>query len=167
MYHTESFQAKLASQIFNGNCWDECLYYHFCLHLNFFFRCDLMTRCWSQEPHNRPTFSCIHDKLQEIRHSPLSFICCLENREASTGVINEAFEGESGQHPLLLWPLPRGQSAFHCICHCLKFSGCYMETAKIYLYHTERVKVHSVPSSYNELDEGCVKLPRKKAQIRL
>ncbi|XP_068040421.1 proto-oncogene tyrosine-protein kinase ROS isoform X1 [Anomalospiza imberbis] len=54
--------------------------------------CDLMTRCWSQEPHNRPTFSCIHDKLQEIRHSPLSFIHCLEDEEASTGVINEAFE---------------------------------------------------------------------------
>ncbi|RMC13082.1 hypothetical protein DUI87_10613 [Hirundo rustica rustica] len=54
--------------------------------------CDLMTRCWSQEPHNRPTFSYIHDKLQEIRHSPLSFIHCLEDKEASTGVINEAFE---------------------------------------------------------------------------
>ncbi|KAF4796561.1 hypothetical protein TURU_082759 [Turdus rufiventris] len=54
--------------------------------------CDLMTRCWSQEPHNRPTFSSIHDKLQEIRHSPLSFIHCLEDKEASTGVINEAFE---------------------------------------------------------------------------
>ncbi|XP_063245936.1 proto-oncogene tyrosine-protein kinase ROS isoform X3 [Prinia subflava] len=54
--------------------------------------CDLMTRCWSQEPHNRPTFSHIHDKLQEIRHSPLSFIHCLEDKEASTGVINEAFE---------------------------------------------------------------------------
>uniref|UniRef100_A0A8D2MBF9 Tyrosine-protein kinase receptor n=1 Tax=Zonotrichia albicollis TaxID=44394 RepID=A0A8D2MBF9_ZONAL len=58
--------------------------------------CDLMMRCWSQEPLNRPTFSCIHDKLQEIKQSPLSFICCLENREASAGVINEAFEGESG-----------------------------------------------------------------------
>lgn len=55
-----------------------------------------MTRCWSQEPHNRPTFSHIHDKLQEIRHSPLSFLHCLEDKEASTGVINEAFEGESG-----------------------------------------------------------------------
>uniref|UniRef100_A0A8C5JQ84 Tyrosine-protein kinase receptor n=1 Tax=Junco hyemalis TaxID=40217 RepID=A0A8C5JQ84_JUNHY len=54
--------------------------------------CDLMMRCWSQEPLNRPTFSCIHDKLQEIKQSPLSFICCLENREASAGVINEAFE---------------------------------------------------------------------------
>ncbi|NXS89380.1 ROS1 kinase, partial [Erpornis zantholeuca] len=53
--------------------------------------CDLMTRCWSHDAHNRPTFSYIHDKLQEIRHSPLSFIHCLD-REASTGVINEAFE---------------------------------------------------------------------------
>ncbi|NXU11988.1 ROS1 kinase, partial [Pardalotus punctatus] len=54
----------------------------------------LMRRCWSQEPHNRPTFSYIHDKLQEIRHSPLSFIHCLEDKEASTGVINEAFEDD-------------------------------------------------------------------------
>uniref|UniRef100_A0A674GT12 Tyrosine-protein kinase receptor n=1 Tax=Taeniopygia guttata TaxID=59729 RepID=A0A674GT12_TAEGU len=54
--------------------------------------CDLMTRCWSQEPHNRPTFSYIHDKLQEIRHSPLSFMHCLEDKKASIGVINEAFE---------------------------------------------------------------------------
>uniref|UniRef100_A0A8C0V2A0 Tyrosine-protein kinase receptor n=1 Tax=Cyanistes caeruleus TaxID=156563 RepID=A0A8C0V2A0_CYACU len=58
--------------------------------------CDLMARCWSQEPHSRPTFSYIHDKLQEIVHSPLSFNHCLGDKEASTGVINEAFEGESG-----------------------------------------------------------------------
>ncbi|KAM6432982.1 proto-oncogene tyrosine-protein kinase ROS [Rhynochetos jubatus] len=54
--------------------------------------CDLMTRCWAQEPHNRPTFSYIQDKLQEIRHSPLSFIDYLEDEEAATGVINQAFE---------------------------------------------------------------------------
>ncbi|XP_010283320.1 PREDICTED: proto-oncogene tyrosine-protein kinase ROS-like, partial [Phaethon lepturus] len=54
--------------------------------------CDLMTRCWAQEPHNRPTFSYIQDKLQEIRHSPLSFIYYLEDKEAATGVINQAFE---------------------------------------------------------------------------
>ncbi|NXY15945.1 ROS1 kinase, partial [Atrichornis clamosus] len=54
--------------------------------------CDLMTKCWSQEPHNRPTFFYIHDKLQEIRHSPPSFIHCLEDKETSTGVINPAFE---------------------------------------------------------------------------
>ncbi|NXF04409.1 ROS1 kinase, partial [Smithornis capensis] len=56
--------------------------------------CGLMTRCWSQEPHNRPTFSYIHDKLQEIRHSPQSFIYYLENKEASNGVINQAFDGK-------------------------------------------------------------------------
>ncbi|NXV92348.1 ROS1 kinase, partial [Calonectris borealis] len=55
--------------------------------------CDLMTRCWAQEPHNRPTFSYIQDKLQEIRHSSLSFIHYLEDKEAATGVINQAFEG--------------------------------------------------------------------------
>ncbi|XP_075353451.1 proto-oncogene tyrosine-protein kinase ROS [Mycteria americana] len=54
--------------------------------------CDLMTRCWAQEPHNRPTFSYIQDKLQEIRHSPLSFMHYLEDKEAATGVINQAFE---------------------------------------------------------------------------
>ncbi|XP_009680007.2 proto-oncogene tyrosine-protein kinase ROS isoform X4 [Struthio camelus] len=54
--------------------------------------CDLMTRCWAQEPHNRPTFFYIQDKLQEIRHSPLCIIHCLEDREAATGVINQAFE---------------------------------------------------------------------------
>ncbi|KFV43193.1 Proto-oncogene tyrosine-protein kinase ROS, partial [Gavia stellata] len=54
--------------------------------------CDLMTRCWAQEPHNRPTFSYIQDKLQEIRHSPLSFIHYLEDKEAATGIINQAFE---------------------------------------------------------------------------
>ncbi|XP_074718456.1 proto-oncogene tyrosine-protein kinase ROS [Strix uralensis] len=54
--------------------------------------CDLMTRCWNQEPHNRPTFSYIQDKLQEIRHSPLSFIHHLAVKEAATGVINQAFE---------------------------------------------------------------------------
>ncbi|KFO11050.1 Proto-oncogene tyrosine-protein kinase ROS, partial [Balearica regulorum gibbericeps] len=54
--------------------------------------CDLMTRCWAQEPHNRPTFSYIQDKLQEIRHSPLSFIQYLEDKEATTGFINQAFE---------------------------------------------------------------------------
>ncbi|XP_061222174.1 proto-oncogene tyrosine-protein kinase ROS isoform X2 [Neopsephotus bourkii] len=56
--------------------------------------CDLMTRCWAQEPHNRPTFSYIQDKLQEVRHSPLSFIHYLEDKEAATGVINQAFEGD-------------------------------------------------------------------------
>ncbi|KAF1505047.1 Proto-oncogene tyrosine-protein kinase ROS, partial [Eudyptula minor novaehollandiae] len=56
--------------------------------------CDLMTRCWAQEPHNRPTFSYIQDKLQEIRHSPLSFIHYLEDKKAATGVINQAFEGD-------------------------------------------------------------------------
>ncbi|NXE10719.1 ROS1 kinase, partial [Lophotis ruficrista] len=56
--------------------------------------CDLMTRCWAQEPHNRPTFSYIQDKLQEIRHSPLCFIHYLEDKEAATGVINQAFEGD-------------------------------------------------------------------------
>ncbi|NWR90991.1 ROS1 kinase, partial [Furnarius figulus] len=54
--------------------------------------CDLMARCWSQEPHNRPTFSYIHDKLQEMRHCPLSFIHFLEEKEVSGGVINRAFE---------------------------------------------------------------------------
>ncbi|KFQ24645.1 Proto-oncogene tyrosine-protein kinase ROS, partial [Merops nubicus] len=54
--------------------------------------CDLMTRCWAQEPHNRPTFSYIQDKLQEIRHSPLSFTYSLEDNEGETGVINQAFE---------------------------------------------------------------------------
>ncbi|XP_017684659.1 PREDICTED: proto-oncogene tyrosine-protein kinase ROS isoform X1 [Lepidothrix coronata] len=54
--------------------------------------CDLVTRCWSQEPHNRPTFSYIHAKLQEIRHCQLSFTHYLEEKEASTGVINQAFE---------------------------------------------------------------------------
>ncbi|NXD06422.1 ROS1 kinase, partial [Nothocercus nigrocapillus] len=58
--------------------------------------CDLMTRCWAQEPHNRPTFFYIQDKLQEIRHSPQFFIHCLEDSKAASGVINEAFEGESG-----------------------------------------------------------------------
>ncbi|NWS71263.1 ROS1 kinase, partial [Crotophaga sulcirostris] len=56
--------------------------------------CDLMTRCWAQEPHNRPTFSYIHDKLQEIRHFPLCFTHYLEDKEAATGVTNQAFEGD-------------------------------------------------------------------------
>ncbi|OPJ73139.1 proto-oncogene tyrosine-protein kinase ROS [Patagioenas fasciata monilis] len=54
--------------------------------------CDLMTRCWAQEPHSRPTFAYIQDKLQEIRHSPLSFIHHLEDKQVATGVINQAFE---------------------------------------------------------------------------
>ncbi|XP_069707856.1 proto-oncogene tyrosine-protein kinase ROS [Phaenicophaeus curvirostris] len=54
--------------------------------------CNLMTRCWAPEPHNRPTFSYIHDKLQEIRHFPLCFSYYLEDKEAATGVINQAFE---------------------------------------------------------------------------
>ncbi|NXK45022.1 ROS1 kinase, partial [Chauna torquata] len=53
---------------------------------------DLITRCWAQEPHNRPTFFYIQDKLQEIRHSPLCFNHCLGDKEAATGVINQAFE---------------------------------------------------------------------------
>ncbi|NWW52559.1 ROS1 kinase, partial [Pedionomus torquatus] len=56
--------------------------------------CDLMKRCWAQEPHNRPTFSYIQDKLQEIRDSPLCFIHYLEDKEATAGVINQAFEGD-------------------------------------------------------------------------
>ncbi|NWX43370.1 ROS1 kinase, partial [Steatornis caripensis] len=56
--------------------------------------CVLMTRCWAQEPHNRPTFFCIQDKLQEIRHSALSFIHYLEDKETATGIINQAFEGD-------------------------------------------------------------------------
>uniref|UniRef100_A0A8C3K4N0 Tyrosine-protein kinase receptor n=1 Tax=Calidris pygmaea TaxID=425635 RepID=A0A8C3K4N0_9CHAR len=58
--------------------------------------CDLMKKCWAQEPHNRPTFIYIQNKLQELRHSPLCFIHYLEDKEATTGVINQAFEGESG-----------------------------------------------------------------------
>ncbi|NWR74940.1 ROS1 kinase, partial [Centropus unirufus] len=54
--------------------------------------CDLMTRCWAQEPHNRPTFSYIQDKLQEIRQFPLCFTPYLEDKEAASGVINQAFE---------------------------------------------------------------------------
>ncbi|NWX11296.1 ROS1 kinase, partial [Caloenas nicobarica] len=54
--------------------------------------CDLMTRCWAQEPHSRPTFAHIQDKLQEIRHSPLSLIHHLEDKQVATGVINQAFE---------------------------------------------------------------------------
>ncbi|KAK2513636.1 Ros1 [Columba livia] len=57
-------------------------------------RCDLMTRCWAQEPHSRPTFAYIQDKLQEIRHSPLSFIHHLEDKQVATGVINQAFEDD-------------------------------------------------------------------------
>ncbi|NXL43142.1 ROS1 kinase, partial [Podilymbus podiceps] len=56
--------------------------------------CDLMMRCWAQEPHNRPTFSYIQDKLQEIRHSPLCFMHYLEDKEAATGIINQGFEGD-------------------------------------------------------------------------
>ncbi|NXX83464.1 ROS1 kinase, partial [Urocolius indicus] len=54
--------------------------------------CDLMARCWAQEPHNRPTFSYLQEKLQEIRCSPLSYIHYLEYKEAAIGVINQAFE---------------------------------------------------------------------------
>ncbi|XP_040409330.1 proto-oncogene tyrosine-protein kinase ROS [Cygnus olor] len=54
--------------------------------------CDLITRCWAQEPHSRPTFFYIQDKLQEIRHSPLCFNHCVGDKEAATGVINQAFE---------------------------------------------------------------------------
>ncbi|NXK04370.1 ROS1 kinase, partial [Herpetotheres cachinnans] len=56
--------------------------------------CDLMTRCWAREPHKRPTFFYIQDKLQEMRHSPLPSIHYLEDKEAATGVINQAFEGD-------------------------------------------------------------------------
>ncbi|OWK58396.1 Proto-oncogene tyrosine-protein kinase ROS [Lonchura striata] len=77
-------------------CLDVCKGCVYLEKMHFIHRCDLMTRCWSQEPHNRPTFSYIHDKLQEIRHSPLSFIHCLEDKEESIGVINEAFEGSFG-----------------------------------------------------------------------
>ncbi|NWX24129.1 ROS1 kinase, partial [Aegotheles bennettii] len=58
---------------------------------------DLMTGCWAQEPHNRPAFSYIHGKLQEIRHSPLSYVHYLEDKGSeikATGVINQAFEGD-------------------------------------------------------------------------
>uniref|UniRef100_A0A8B9EBS1 Tyrosine-protein kinase receptor n=1 Tax=Anser cygnoides TaxID=8845 RepID=A0A8B9EBS1_ANSCY len=68
--------------------------------------CDLITRCWAQEPHNRPTFFYIQDKLQEIRHSPLCFNHCLGDKEAATGVTNQAFEGKSGQHLLSSLPQP-------------------------------------------------------------
>uniref|UniRef100_A0A663EDA4 receptor protein-tyrosine kinase n=1 Tax=Aquila chrysaetos chrysaetos TaxID=223781 RepID=A0A663EDA4_AQUCH len=61
--------------------------------------CDLMTRCWAQEPHNRPTFSYIQNKLQEVRRSLLSFIHYLEDKETATGVINQGFEGEWGDVP--------------------------------------------------------------------
>ncbi|XP_015714246.1 proto-oncogene tyrosine-protein kinase ROS isoform X2 [Coturnix japonica] len=53
---------------------------------------DLMTRCWAQDPHNRPTFFHIQHKLQEIRHSPLCFSCFLEDKESVAGFINQAFE---------------------------------------------------------------------------
>lgn len=78
---------------------NDSVIFNVCVLTLFFSRCDLMTRCWAQEPHNRPTFSYIQDKLQEIRHSPLCFICYLEDKEAATGVINQAFEGESGPVP--------------------------------------------------------------------
>nr|P00529.1 RecName: Full=Tyrosine-protein kinase transforming protein ros [UR2 sarcoma virus] len=43
---------------------------------------DLMTRCWAQDPHNRPTFFYIQHKLQEIRHSPLCFSYFLGDKES-------------------------------------------------------------------------------------
>ncbi|NXC43638.1 ROS1 kinase, partial [Penelope pileata] len=57
---------------------------------------DLMTRCWAQDPRNRPSFFCIQNKLQEIRHSPLCFSHFLEDKEAAAGVINQAFEDRDG-----------------------------------------------------------------------
>lgn len=81
--------------------------FNFCILTLFFLsRCDLITRCWAQEPQNRPTFFYIQDKLQEIRHSPLCFNHCLEDKEAATGIINQAFEGKSGQHLLSSQPQP-------------------------------------------------------------
>lgn len=53
---------------------------------------DLMTRCWAQDPHNRPTFFYIQHKLQEIRHSPLCFSYFLGDKESVAGFINQAFE---------------------------------------------------------------------------
>jgi len=95
---------------------NDSIVFNVCL-LTFFFRCDLMTRCWAQEPHNRPTFSYIQDKLQETRHSPLCFIHYLEDKKAATGVINQAFEGESGPAPAVPttsapWTVTKWDSAF-------------------------------------------------------
>ena len=56
-----------------------------------------MTRCWAQDPHNRPTFFYIQHKLQEIRHSPLCFSYFLGDKESVAGFINQAFEGKPGQ----------------------------------------------------------------------
>uniref|UniRef100_A0A8C4YF70 Tyrosine-protein kinase receptor n=1 Tax=Gopherus evgoodei TaxID=1825980 RepID=A0A8C4YF70_9SAUR len=60
---------------------------------------DLMTKCWAQEPHNRPTFCYMQEQLQELRNSPM---CCtpqLEDRMLSTGLLNHAFEDTDGDAP--------------------------------------------------------------------
>ncbi|KAF2987188.1 hypothetical protein EK904_012124, partial [Melospiza melodia maxima] len=132
-------------------CLDVCKGCVYLEKMHFIHRCDLMMRCWSQEPHNRPTFSCIHDKLQEIKQSPLSFICCLENREASIGVINEAFEGESGPAPTLLvasalhLSLPPSLWLLH---------GNSKDLLLSYLYHTE----HGILALNNNIQERILSL---------
>ncbi|CAM2111842.1 proto-oncogene tyrosine-protein kinase ROS [Caretta caretta] len=60
---------------------------------------DLMTKCWAQEPHNRPTFCYIQDQLQELRNSPMCCTLQLEDRMLSTGVLNHAFEDADDDAP--------------------------------------------------------------------
>ncbi|EMP38631.1 Proto-oncogene tyrosine-protein kinase ROS [Chelonia mydas] len=60
---------------------------------------DLMTKCWAQEPHNRPTFCYIQDQLQELRNSPMCCTLQREDRMLSTGVLNHAFEDADDDAP--------------------------------------------------------------------
>ncbi|NWU98975.1 ROS1 kinase, partial [Upupa epops] len=55
---------------------------------------NLMTGCWAQEPDHRPTFCYIKDRLQEMRHSALSFSHHGKDKETAAGVINQAFEDD-------------------------------------------------------------------------
>ncbi|KAM5262566.1 proto-oncogene tyrosine-protein kinase ROS [Ctenodactylus gundi] len=56
---------------------------------------DLMTQCWAQEPHQRPTFCKIQDRLQLFRNFSLNGIYQYRDKANISGVMNEGFQGEN------------------------------------------------------------------------
>ncbi|XP_040821243.1 proto-oncogene tyrosine-protein kinase ROS isoform X2 [Ochotona curzoniae] len=55
---------------------------------------NLMSQCWAQEPDQRPSFHKIQDQLQLFKLCFLNSISQRQDEGATTGIINESFEGE-------------------------------------------------------------------------
>lgn len=63
-----------------------------------------MSQCWAQEPDQRPSFHKIQDQLQLFKLCFLNSISQHQDEGATTGIINESFEGKLFASDFLFFP---------------------------------------------------------------